>query len=170
MRPTSSGRIHSGRRPALLLAAALCLVPLAACGDDGGGSGGKGDGAQKPTVDVGATATVTVATTPTTTPTTPTTTAPAAPVGRPDPHEAAKVLYDAWKASDRVTAATVADSTAVDSMWQTAPGDYKLYNKCNTGEFGSSACLYRGAPGTIQFAMEQRDTAWVVVEAVFSPA
>ena len=62
-----------------------------------------------------------------------------------------------------------------DGRWvcyqlQPAPGDYALYNKCNTGEFGQSSCLFRGDAGTIQFNMRQHGATWVVSMAVFSPA
>ena len=33
---------------------------------------------------------------------------------------------------------------AIDAMWQTARGDYSLYNQCSTGEFDTSGCLFRG--------------------------
>lgn len=163
MRPSRTARATPRHVAAVCLAALVCAVALGACGDDGSSDSGGASSTTRP-VAIGDSATVTATTAPATSSTVP------APVGRPDPHEAAKVLYDAWKAGDRTTAATVADPMAVDGMWQTAPGDYALYNQCNTGEFGSSACLYRGDAGTIQFAMEQRATAWVVVEAVFSPA
>ncbi len=148
----------------LVLVASICSWSLTGCG---GSDGGSGSGGTTVTVDIGEPATATSAPATSATTTTATT---AAPVGLADPHEAAKRLYDAWKANDKVTAATVAEASAVESMWQTVPGDYALYNKCNTGEFGSSACLYRGDAGTIQFAMEQRGALWVVVEAVFSAA
>lgn len=149
----------------LVLVASICSWSLTGCGGDDGGSG---SGGTTVSVDIGEPATATSA--PATSATTATTATTPAPVGLADPHEAAKRLYDAWKANDKVTAATVAEASAVESMWQTVPGDYALYNKCNTGEFGSSACLYRGDAGTIQFAMEQRGALWVVVEAVFSAA
>ena len=147
----------------LLLVASICSWSLTGCG---GSDGGSGSGGTTVSVDIGDPATATSA--PATSATTATTATTGAPVGLADPHEAAKRLYDAWKANDKVTAATVAEASAVESMWQTVPGDYALYNNCNTGEFGSSACLYRGDAGTIQFAMEQRGALWVVVEAVFS--
>jgi hypothetical protein len=134
---------------------------LAGCGsdDDGGGTA-----KSQTSASVGDAVTVTASST--TAPTTATTVA--GPVGTPEPHAAAQTLYDAWKAGDKARAATVAVPEAVAGVWAAAPGDYALYNECNTGEFGSSACLYRGDPGTIQFAMEQQGSAWVVVEAVFS--
>lgn len=92
----------------------------------------------------------------------------AAPVGAPDPEAAVTILYDAWKADDRVTAATVAEPFAVDGIFEAAEGDYSLYNRCNTGEFGQSSCLYRGSAGTIQFSMVDRGGAWVVTTAIFS--
>jgi hypothetical protein len=120
--------------------------------------------------EVGDAATVTSSTTaaettaPETTPTT------AAPVGAASPEEAAATLYTAWKAGDPATASTVAEPTAVEAMATVAPGDYALYNRCNTGEFGQSSCLYRADQGTIQFSMDDRDGAWVVTTAIFSAA
>jgi len=103
-------------------------------------------------------------TTPETTPTT------AAPVGAPEPEESAATYYMAWKAGDPALASTVAEPAAVDAMDTIAEGDYSLYNRCNTGEFGQSSCLYRGNPGTIQFAMAETDGNWVVTTVFFSPA
>lgn len=100
--------------------------------------------------------------------TAPTTTEPAPPAGRPTPLESAQTLYDAWFADDRVTAATVAEPDAVEAMWLTARGDYAVYNQCDSGEFGTSGCLFRGANGTIQFTMERRDDTWVVSTAFYS--
>jgi len=92
------------------------------------------------------------------------------PPGLPAPDQAADALYAAWKAGDRQAAAAVAEPTAVDQIFAAAPGDYALYNKCNTGEFGQSSCLFRGDAGTIQFNMRQHGATWVVSMAVFSPA
>ena len=91
-------------------------------------------------------------------------------MGLPGQEETAKRLYDAWFANDKVTAASVADPAAIEAMWQTARGDYSLYNKCSTGEFDTSGCLYRGNLGTIQFDLEKRGANWVVAGAFFSPA
>ena len=91
-------------------------------------------------------------------------------VGTPDPETTAGTLYMAWVADDRSLAATVAEPAAVDDIWATAPGDYSLYNRCSTGEFGGAQCLYRGPGGTIQFSMEQVDDAWVARRAIFSPS
>jgi hypothetical protein len=99
-----------------------------------------------------------------------TSTAVPATVGAADPEQAAVTLYAAWQAGDRGAAATVAEATAIDGIFAAAPGEYRPYNRCNTGEFGQSSCLYRGDPGTIQFNMKQVDGAWVVAAAVFSPA
>jgi hypothetical protein len=58
-------------------------------------------------------------------------------------------------------------------MWATAPGDYTLYTTCDSGEFGTSTCLYRGNPrslGTIDFNMEKRGALWVVIDARYTPA
>jgi hypothetical protein len=107
-------------------------------------------------------------TTEATTTTAATTTVPAGPVGLPDQEAVATKLYDAWVADDKVTAATVADPAAIDAMWQAARGDYSLYNSCSTGEFDTSGCLFRGAPGTIQIDLEKRGDNWVVAGAFYS--
>jgi hypothetical protein len=107
-------------------------------------------------------------TTEATTTTTVATTVPAAPVGLPDQEAVATKLYDAWIADDKVTAATIADPAAIDGMWQAAKGDYSLYNSCSTGEFDTSGCLFRGAPGTIQIDLEKRGDNWVVAGAFYS--
>ena len=91
-------------------------------------------------------------------------------VGAAEPEQAAVTLYAAWQAGDRNAAATVAEAAAIDGIFAAAPGEYRPYNRCNTGEFGQSSCLYRGDPGTIQFNMKQVDGAWVVTAAIFSPA
>lgn len=156
-RVATAGRLGPRTVAALGLGVAILL---AGCGsDDGGGDAGK----PQTSASVGDAATVTASST-----TAPTSTTVAGPAGTPEPHAAAQTLYDAWKAGDKARAATVAVPEAVAGVWAAAPGDYALYNECNTGEFGSSACLYRGDAGTIQFAMEQHGTSWVVVEAVFS--
>ncbi|MCB1031203.1 MAG: hypothetical protein KDA95_07680 [Acidimicrobiales bacterium] len=97
-----------------------------------------------------------------------TTTVAAAPTGLPDQQDVVLKFYDAWFADDRVTAATVADQMAIDNMWKTPRGDYHAYNKCSTGEFDTSGCLYRGNLGTIQFDLEKRGDNWVVAGAMFS--
>lgn len=167
-RPTPAPR---GPRPrlgrALGVGLALTLVAgLGACGDDD-------DTASDDTVaaEIGDAATVESSTTAadTTTPETTPTTA-AVPVGAPDPETAAATLYGAWKAGDVAPASSVAEPAAIESMATVAAGDYTLYNRCNTGEFGQSSCLYRGDPGTIQFSMADRGGLWVVTTAIFSPA
>lgn len=62
----------------------------------------------------------------------------------------------------------MAEPDAVEAMWLTARGDYAVYNQCDSGEFGTSGCLFRGANGTIQFTMERRDDTWVVSTAFYS--
>lgn len=150
---------------ATALTALLSLGALAGCGgDDEGGID------RDAPAEVGSATSVTN-TTATSAPATtagPTTAPP--PVGVADPEEAAATLYAAWKIGDRATAASVAEPAAVEGVWAAAPGDYRLYNKCNTGEFGQSSCLFRGDPGTIQFNMKQHETTWVVTGAIFSPA
>ncbi|HRW38065.1 MAG: hypothetical protein KDB04_14410 [Acidimicrobiales bacterium] len=150
-------------RTALLVAALVGTLTLAGCS---GSSGGSSEG-----TDVGEAAAVESTTTteaaPTTTAAPVATTAPA-PIGLFSPQESAQKLYDAWKADDRATAATLAEPTAVEEIWATAPGDYTLYNKCDSGEFGTSGCLFRGNNGTIQFTTERRGDRWVVIQAFFS--
>jgi hypothetical protein len=140
---------------ATLIAAAIGIV-APAC------SSGGSDAAKAPT-----TTAPTTTTAPATTTAAPTTTA-AAPVGLPDQEAVAQKLYDAWKANDKATAATVADQAAIDNFWPAAPGDYSLYNSCSTGEFDTSGCLFRGANGTIQVDLEKRGDNWVVSGAFWS--
>lgn len=98
-----------------------------------------------------------------------TTTAPAAPIGLFSPEESAQALYDAWKADDRATAATLAVPAAIEGQWATAPGDYAVYNACDSAEFDTSGCLFRGAGGTIQYTMEKAaGDRWIVTAAFFS--
>ena len=140
----------------------------AACGSSGGSDGSKA-GTSKPQIGEPATVEKTSSTdTAETTATTAAPATPAAPTGSPSPREAAQRLYDTWKAGDRPSALLVATPDAVDGMFATAPGDYSLYNDCDSGEFDTSGCLFRGNSGTIQFNMERKGAAWVVVEALFS--
>lgn len=98
----------------------------------------------------------------------PTTASPPPPAGAATPELAAQRLYDTWKAGDRDGASGVAEPTAVDGIWSAAPGDYRIYSGCDTGEFNDSGCLFRGDAGTIQVTMERRGDAWVVIEAFFA--
>lgn len=155
-------RAHrSGRRlRASALAAVAAAAVLAGCGSSGSASG--------PTK-VAPTATVDKATTTTAATTTaPSTTAAPATTGGTTPSETAQRLYDAWKANDKAAAATVATPEAIAGMWKSAPGDYGQYSGCDTGEFSTSGCLYRGNPGTIQIDMERKGDLWVVVDAYYS--
>ena len=145
---------------ATILAATIGLL-APACSSSSGGSGPAKVSDDAATVDK---PTTTVA--PTTT-AAPSTTLPV-PTGLPDQEAAAKKLYDAWFANDKVTAATVADLIAIDAMWKTAKGDYSLYNHCSTGEFDTSGCLFRGNNGTIQIDLEKRGDNWVVAGAFYS--
>ncbi len=92
------------------------------------------------------------------------------PTGAADPAAAATVLYDASVAGDRVAAATVAEPDAVDAVFAAEPGPYALYSGCDSGEFDISGCLFRDrtTDNTIQFDMERRGDAWVVVSAFAS--
>ncbi len=164
-RPTTW--LGSGRRASRALFATGVAIALLA----GGCSDDDGDGAAQTTVapEIGDAASIESSTS--TTDSAPvTTTTTVVPTGAPDPEAAAAALYDAWKANDPTAGASVAEAAAVEAMSTVAPGDYSLYNRCNTGEFGQSTCLYRGDPGTIQFSMQDRDGAWVVTTAIFSPA
>lgn len=150
-----------GHLAAALAASALLLGPaLAGC--SGSSSPSSGTASDRSTSTLATTTTTASSTTGSST-TTP------APVGLPDQEAVVKRLYDAWFADDRATAATVADPAAVDAMWQTARGDYSLYNACSTGEFDTSGCLYRGNQGTIQFDLEKRGANWVVAGTFYSP-
>ena len=143
---------------ATVLAAAIGLI-APACS-----SGGSESGANQTTVsDAAARSTTTTATSAPVA----TTTAPA-PAGLPDQEAAAKKLYDAWFANDKVTAATVADPAAITAIWKTTKGDYSLYNHCSTGEFNTSGCLFRGNNGTIQIDLEKRGANWIVANAFYS--
>lgn len=158
------------RRGARLRSAGLLVglaVALVGCGDDGGGSGATGTTIEPQLADAAST---TPDTAPPTTTAEETTTTAAPPVGAPEPQQAAATYYMAWKAGDAATAATVAEPSAVEAMATIAPGDYSLYNRCNTGEFGQSTCLYRGDAGTIQFSMADRGGSWVVTTVFFSAA
>ncbi len=148
---------RSSALSAVVLAATLAL---AGCSGSSGGDAGPTDVGDAVAVDSTTTAATTTAA--------PTTTAPPAPIGLFSPQESVQKLYDAWKADDRATAATLAEPTAVEGQWATAPGDYSLYNKCDSGEFGTSGCLFRGNGGTIQYTAEKRGDRWVVIQAFFS--
>jgi hypothetical protein len=160
---------HRSSRLRLLAFGALAVVgPLgiAACGSEGAEPAGEAEiSDEAATLETTTTAAPTTEATPTT-PTTPTT--EPTPLGLFSPEESAQALYDAWKADDRATAATLAEPAAVEGQWATAPGDYAVYNQCDSGEFGTSGCLFRGSGGTIQYTMEQREDRWVVVSAFFS--
>lgn len=149
-------------RAGIAVVVALGLGGSSGCSDESGGSGA---------TKLGSAETVTSTTTSTTSTPTTTTEAPATPAGAAAPADAAQGLYDAWKANDRAKAATLATPGAVAGMFATVPGDYVLYNRCDTGEFGTSGCLFRSAASyaTIQFNMEQREDAWVVIDAVYQP-
>lgn len=170
-----SGRVARhlvGRVPMVLMVGGLTLTAFTGCTADDATN--DADAGPEVTAQIGDAATAvpttggptTTASTPTTPPTVDTVPGPA---GTPEPQQAADALYAAWKAGDRVAAGTVAEPIAVDGVFAAAPGDYQLYNKCNTGEFGQSSCLFRGDPGTIQFNMKQIDGSWVVTGAIFSP-
>ena len=135
---------------------AITLV-LASCSS--GGSDGTATTSTRP-------ATTTEATT-----TAPATTTTQALAGAAHPADAAAVVYAAWKANDQALAKRVATPEAVFGMWATEPGDYRLYNACDSGEFGTSGCLYRSEAtrDTIQFNMEKRGDGWVVLDAVYAP-
>lgn len=144
------------------------VISTAACSSKSDGSSGprsKTSLASPASLDATAT---TAATTSAPSQTAPPTSAPQSPTGAANPELSAQRLYDAWQAGDRGAAQTVAEPSAVDGIWAAAPGHYKIYSGCDTGEFNDSGCLFRGAAGTIQMTMERRGTAWVVVEAFFA--
>lgn len=157
-------------RPARLLVAltmAGVLLVAAGCSSSSNSSATTTTGK----TEVGDAATVSSTTAPATT--APVTTAPPpitapVPVGLDTPKAAAERLYSAWKANDRAGALTVADPVAVDAFFAAAPGDYRLYSGCDTGEFSESGCLYRGDAGTIQVNMEKRNALWVVANAFYA--
>jgi len=159
------------RRTRALSVAAVALVLIA-----GAAGCGSNDESGEPTeTKIGSGATVDSTTTPVeetpepeTEPSVTEPTTPSAPLGLFGPRESAQALYDAWKADDRATAATLGEPTAVEGQWATAPGDYSLYNDCDSGEFGTSGCLFRGSAGTIQYTMERREDRWVVIETFFA--
>ena len=148
------------RRGGLAAVALGAAAALAACGSSGSASGPT---KVAPTATVDKTTTTMADTT-----SAPSTTAAPATTGAATPSETAQRLYDAWKANDKAAAATVATPEAVAGMWQAAPGDYGQYSGCDTGEFSTSGCLYRGNPGTIQIDMERKGDLWVVVDAYYS--
>lgn len=170
------------RRSTLIAATcALTLVSsVSGCGSSSDGSAPKGpaeigdaataDQTMTTNADDPPATTTTTVPKPTTTTTTsaPTTTKAPVAMGADTPEATAQRLYDSWKAGDRAGAATVAQTAAVDGIWATAPGDYALYNQCDSGEFGTSGCLFRGNGGTIAFTMTQQGDLWIVTEAVFS--
>jgi hypothetical protein len=151
-------------RTRLLLAV---TAPLLAGGLAVGCGESKTDQADGPT-ELADAATTERTTATTAAPTTAVPTTTAAPTGMGSPIDAATRLFDAWVADDRATAATVAEPVAIEGIWAAARGDYGQYNQCDSAEFDTSGCLFRGAPGTIAFTMERRGEAWVVIEALYS--
>jgi len=97
------------------------------------------------------------------------TTAPA-PVGAATPADATAALYAAFQAGDKAAAAKVAEQPAIDAVFAAVPGPYEPYRGCDTGEFGTSGCLYRdrSTNHTIQFDLEKVGDAWVVQTAFYS--
>lgn len=149
--------------------AALVTIGVSGCSGDSGGSGPTKLG--DPATVTSTTPTSTTATSTAPTASTTATATPSEPTGAQSPADAAEGLYDAWKANDKAKAATLATPEAVAGIFATVPGDYALYNRCDTGEFGTSGCLFRSGAtyATIQFNMEQRNGAWVVIDAVYQP-
>ena len=146
-----------------LLAVGLCTAlagGVAAC------SGSSDDAAPASTTTTTAALTSTTVTT-----AAPTSTTLPAPVGRPEAKDAALVLYDAWTKDDRVGAAQVADTAAIDAVFAATRGPYEFYRGCDTGEFDTGGCLFRdrSTNNTIQIDVERRNGNWVVSGAFFSP-
>lgn len=103
-------------------------------------------------------------------PAAPSTTAHPPPVGRPEPADAARFLYDAWGLDDRALALTVAEPEAVDAMFEAPPGPYELYRGCDAGEFDTGGCMFRDRTtnNTLQVNLERRADQWVVTGVIFS--
>ena len=159
------------RRVALAaLAVGLSVGALGACSDDDGdGDAGSADG----TAEVGGATSITSAPEgdgSSTTDATSTTTDEPYLIGSEEPATAAGQIYGAWKSDDKDNAKVVAEPAAIDALWAVPAGDYTPYRGCDTGEFDTSGCLFRGDPGTIQFELEQRNDRWIVTSVVFSPA
>ncbi|CAN5420002.1 hypothetical protein BH10ACT1_BH10ACT1_10540 [soil metagenome] len=132
------------------------------------GCSGSSDGQQASTSGTVATTTTVAPTTATTVP--PTTTTALEPVGAATPADATAALYAAFQAGDRAAAAKVAGQPAIDAIFAAVPGPYEPYRGCDTGEFGTSGCLYRdrSTNHTIQFDLEKVGDAWVVQTAFYS--
>jgi len=110
------------------------------------------------------TSTSSTSSTSTTSSTTPTTPA--------DPQAYAETLFSAWAADDRATAATVADQTAIDSLFATPSSEAAAYqfSGCQ-GAAGSIFCTWTRAGA--QLAMTVRDATGglpvQVVEVTIGP-
>lgn len=162
-------RSSSHTRVALGLLSLVVLVLPVACGDEETGDPdtpteiGEGTSIENPEF------TSTTEAPGTTSPTTSTT--PPAPVGRPDPADAARFLYDAWGLDDRALALTVAEPGAVEAMFEAPRGPYELYRGCDAGEFDTGGCMFRDRTtnNTLQVNLERRADNWVVTGVVFSP-
>ena len=158
-------------RPARLgsvVMAGLLLVGAVGCSKTSNGD----NGAKDTSTNVGEGTSIVRTSSTTTSTTAPATTATLAkPVGRPEAKDSALTLYNAWKVNDRATASQVADPSAIDAMFASAPGDYELYRGCDTGEFDTGGCLFRNRANndTIQIDVEKRNGQWVVANAYFSP-
>lgn len=145
--------------------AALSVVLVAGCSGSSDDRGSTGSDIAEP-----ATLQATSSSTAVPTSAAPATTAPPAPVGAATPADASAALYAAFVAGDRAAAARVAEPVAIDAVFAAAPGPYQPYRGCDTGEFGTSGCLYRdrSTNHTIQFDLERRGTAWVVTSGFYS--
>lgn len=166
--PSLAPRSLPRRLAVVALAGVLGLAASGCSGSDA--EGGDGSGAEVgDAATLQTTTTVEQPTASTSTTEAPTTTAaPTVAVGRPEAEGAAQALYDAWKAGDRVAAGQVADPAAIEGIWLTTPGDYSLYNNCDTGEFATGGCLFRGDTGTIQIDLEKRGDNWVVATVFYA--
>lgn len=95
-----------------------------------------------------------------------TTTTVLATAGEASSDQAAAILVDAWRNDDRVRAAQVADSAAVEGMFAT-PDPEAWLRGCNldSEEFGEGRCIYRTETGALTLDTERRGDVWVVVNA-----
>lgn len=83
--------------------------------------------------------------------------------------DAAAVLVAAWQDDDRAKAATIADATAVEGMWET-PRETITWRGCSTDDtLPEGGCFYRTDSGTVQVNTEKRAAGWVVSSAIYDP-
>jgi hypothetical protein len=138
-----------------LVAAALALGALAACGGD------DDTGVIAPTV---VTLPSTTATTARTAP--PTTGGPLIPQSpAADPGTAANALIAAWRDGNQLAALTIADQPAVDVLFA-IPVEAPQARGCNQGGADPTYCVYRLQAGELQLRVGRRASGWIVVGAI----